>query len=130
MKNYYEILGVSADSDEGVIKANYRKLAKKYHPDLHPGDKEAESRFKEIGQAWAVLGDPDRRAGYDAERAQKKSASNKKSSVPKSKIDYTEMMNQFDTFFGKTAPPGRAKPVKNPLDASELFERYMGKGYK
>ena len=64
-KDYYEILGVSKDSDEGTIKSKYRQLAKKYHPDLHPGDKEAEAKFKEAAEAYAVLSDPERRKRYD-----------------------------------------------------------------
>ncbi|MDI6601695.1 MAG: molecular chaperone DnaJ [Thermoanaerobacteraceae bacterium] len=64
-KDYYEILGVSKDATVEDIKKAYRNLAKKYHPDLHPGDKEAEQRFKEINEAYEVLSDPDKRAQYD-----------------------------------------------------------------
>jgi molecular chaperone DnaJ len=64
-KDYYEILGVSRDASEKDLKAAYRKLARKYHPDVNPGDKHAEERFKEIAEAFAVLSDPEKRAQYD-----------------------------------------------------------------
>ncbi|MBU5455492.1 molecular chaperone DnaJ [Caproiciproducens sp. MSJ-32] len=65
LKDYYEILGVSRDATESEIKTAYRFLAKKYHPDLNPGDKEAEQRFKEINEAYEVLSDSDKRRRYD-----------------------------------------------------------------
>jgi molecular chaperone DnaJ len=64
-RDYYEILGVSRDAGEGEIKKAYRKLAMKYHPDRNPGDKEAETKFKEAAEAYEVLRDPDKRARYD-----------------------------------------------------------------
>jgi len=64
-RDYYEVLGVSRDADENEIKKAYRKLAKQYHPDLHPNDKEAEARFKEINEAYAILSDPQKRKQYD-----------------------------------------------------------------
>jgi len=64
-KDYYEILGVSRDADAEELKKAYRRLARKYHPDLHPGDKEMEAKFKEINEAYAVLHDPEKRAQYD-----------------------------------------------------------------
>lgn len=64
-RDYYEVLGVSKDADEATIKKAYRKLAKKYHPDINPGDKEAEAKFKEASEAYAVLSDADKRRQYD-----------------------------------------------------------------
>ncbi len=64
-RDYYEVLGVSKGADEGEIKKAYRKLAKECHPDLHPGDKAAEARFKELGEAYEVLSDKEKRARYD-----------------------------------------------------------------
>ncbi|MDF1521244.1 MAG: molecular chaperone DnaJ [Trueperaceae bacterium] len=65
MADYYELLGVARDADDGVIKSAYRKLALKYHPDRNPDDASAEERFKEINEAYAVLSDREKRARYD-----------------------------------------------------------------
>ena len=64
-RDYYEVLGVDKNADESTLKKAYRQLAKKYHPDMHPGDKEAEAKFKEASEAYAVLSDPDKRRQYD-----------------------------------------------------------------
>lgn len=64
-RDYYEVLGVSRDADDAAIKKAYRQLAKKYHPDTNPGDKEAEAKFKEASEAYAVLSDPEKRRQYD-----------------------------------------------------------------
>ena len=64
-RDYYEVLGLKKGASEEEIKKAYRKLAKQYHPDLHPGDKEAEAKFKEVNEAAQVLGDPEKRAKYD-----------------------------------------------------------------
>lgn len=64
-RDYYEVLGLSKGADEASIKKAYRTLAKQYHPDMHPGDAEAEARFKEVGEAYTVLSDPEKRAQYD-----------------------------------------------------------------
>ncbi|RMG04329.1 MAG: molecular chaperone DnaJ [Nitrospirae bacterium] len=64
-RDYYDILGVKRDASQEEIKKAFRKLARKYHPDLNPGNKEAEKRFKEINEAYDVLGDPKKRAEYD-----------------------------------------------------------------
>ena len=64
-RDYYEVLGVAKDADEATLKKAYRTLAKKYHPDLHPGDAEAEKSFKEVNEAYDVLSDSDKRAKYD-----------------------------------------------------------------
>jgi DnaJ-class molecular chaperone len=65
MPDYYKILGVPRGADEKEIKSAYRKLARKYHPDVNPGDKSAENRFKEVSEANEVLSDPEKRKFYD-----------------------------------------------------------------
>src|SRR5690348_277217 len=64
-KDYYQLLGVTKRSDEKDIKSAYRKLARKYHPDVNPNDKTAEAKFKEISEAYEVLGDAEKRKLYD-----------------------------------------------------------------
>ncbi|MBO6054493.1 MAG: molecular chaperone DnaJ [Oscillospiraceae bacterium] len=64
-RDYYEVLGLEKGASEDEIKRAYRKLAKKYHPDMNPDDKDAEAKFKEVGEAYEVLSDPDKKARYD-----------------------------------------------------------------
>ena len=64
-RDYYEVLGLDKNADDAAIKKAYRQLAKKYHPDMNPGDAEAEKKFKEASEAYAILSDPDKRKQYD-----------------------------------------------------------------
>ena len=64
-RDYYEVLGVDRNADDAALKKAYRQLAKKYHPDVNPGDKEAEAKFKEATEAYSVLSDPAKRKQYD-----------------------------------------------------------------
>ena len=63
-KDYYQTLGVDRNASEKDIKSAYRKLARKYHPDVNPGDKSAEEKFKEVSEAYEVLSDKDKRTKY------------------------------------------------------------------
>ena len=64
-QDYYEVLGLPRTATEAEIRKEYRKLARKYHPDVNPGDKSAEEKFKEINEAYEVLSDADKRRRYD-----------------------------------------------------------------
>lgn len=64
-RDYYEVLGIDKNADDATIKKAYRKAAKEYHPDLHPGDKQAEEKFKEVNEAYEVLSDSEKKARYD-----------------------------------------------------------------
>src|SRR5512141_3479413 len=69
-KDYYEILGVAPDAEKKVIQQTFRQLARKHHPDVNPGNKEAEEKFKTINEAYQVLSDAKQRKKYDELRAQ------------------------------------------------------------
>lgn len=64
-RDYYEVLGINKSADQNEIKSAFRKLAKKYHPDLNPGDSDAEVKFKEVNEAYGILGDPEKKQKYD-----------------------------------------------------------------
>ena len=64
-KDLYAVLGVERTADDKKLKSAYRKLAKKYHPDANPGNKDAEQKFKDVGEAYAILSDPEKRKLYD-----------------------------------------------------------------
>ena len=68
-KDFYQTLGLPKDASESDVKKTYRKLARQYHPDSNPGDAKAESKFKEISEAFSVLSDADQRKEYDAIKA-------------------------------------------------------------
>ena len=104
-KDYYATLGVAPEADEAAIKAAYRKLARQFHPDLNPGDTQAEDRFKAINEAYQVLGDADQRRKYDTmrEQYQRGDASN---------FDYSQW---------QSAPGGSYSRTVNADDLNDMF---------
>ena len=139
MNEYYRTLGVQPGASQDDLKKAYRALAKKYHPDLHPGDQEAETRFKEANEAYDVLGDPDKRKEYDAKQqtAQRHQAPNKARSATRTPrggpVDFSQMQGGFAQFFGFDPATGQvldeekvSGQKRNPLDTTDLFERFMG----
>ncbi|UHA72251.1 DnaJ domain-containing protein [Paenibacillus sp. 481] len=146
MKNYYDILEVSRNASQEEMKKSYRKLAKKYHPDVNPGNNDAEARFKEVQKAYETLSDETARQAYnerlDGGRAHTGSSStgtaqggadkqsNQASSQP---FDIRNVEKNFEQFFGFNPKTKKASikkddasANKNPLDTTDLFNRYFG----
>lgn len=135
--DYYQIMGVSKDADAATIKKVYRKLVKEYHPDTHPGDKQAAERFKQIAEAYAVLGDDEKRKLYDQELTAagvKKRQNSSRKEAPSNPFDPMDFQREFENLFSfggqqaKTEKNSKNQGTNkvNPLDTSALFERYMG----
>jgi len=138
--DYYGILEVTKDATEEEIKKSYRRLSKKYHPDANPGNAEAEKRFKDISEAYAVLGDKKKRQEYDKKNLNenKKTGKNSHGTVKKeSGFSYTDfdlenMSYQFEQFFGFHPKNGKTdmrqgrKNGANPIDMTDMFEKFMG----
>ena len=105
-KDFYAVLGVSADVSADEIKKTYRKLARKYHPDANSADPSAETRFKEIGEAYAVLSDAEQRQQYDAVRAMSRGGARFTAGGPNGAPGGFE--DVFSTLFGGGGPAGPA----------------------
>ena len=139
MNEYYRVLGVAPGASQDELKKAFRELAKKYHPDIHPGDRNAEARFKEINEAYEILSDPDKRREYDAKQQtpRRQPTPDKAGSFTRTprdgSVDFAQMQNGFSTFFGFDPKTGQvideskvSGQTKNPLDTTALFERFMG----
>ena len=134
--NPYQVLGVSQTADEDTIKKAYRKAAKECHPDTHPGDKRAEERFKEIGEAYRILSDKQKReeqksaAGRNSTGTCRNGAGTGRKNTGGGTIDPGDIEKEFERFFsmGKQSEKkeNRTQQKINPMDVTDLFERYMG----
>lgn len=142
--DYYKILNVPHQADESQIKQAYRKLAKRYHPDLNPDNPEAEARFKDIVEAYETLGDPAKRRKYDANMIQ---ASATMGTEPKAQkaarsagaaqgVSFGNFTRDMERYFGFSFQAGQQggkqnpgngadKNRKNPLDVTDMFEAFM-----
>ena len=133
--DYYNILGVSEQAEEEQIKQAYRRLAKKYHPDLNPNDSEAEEKFKNVVEAYETLGDADKRKEYDLKKTKtgdgrKRESTASAKSPNKNMADFTKDMERY---FGFSFAGGQAEKQKtgadgkkrNPLDVTVMFEAFM-----
>ena len=144
MNELYKRLGVAPTATDIEIKKAYRKLAKKLHPDLNPDDPQAEAKFKEINEAYETLSDPDKRKSYDAAQQptrQEQPGKRPGAAGPAPRppaggpIDFSQMAGGFASFFGFDPETGDItdeskvsgqSPKKNPLDMSDMFEKFMG----
>lgn len=144
MADWYSVLQVSRQATEGEIKSAYRKMAKKYHPDAHPGDRECEARFKEITEAYTILSDAKKRRKYDEEldRQPREGTPKGPKKHPRedagaAKVDFENISRSFESFFGfdpRTKEVVNEKKLKpdyktgNPLDTTKIFEAFMANG--
>lgn len=139
--DYYRILGLPETADTEAVKRAYRRMVKGCHPDAHPGDKNAEERFKQITEAYAVLSDAEKREKYDSERAgatrgQKAAAGGQSGGQPFGPEGFRGGFEDFFSFMGGQPKQNRTgkqetdknkqEAKRNPIDTSGLFERYMG----
>ena len=138
--NYYQILGLQRDVSQAEIKKAYRRIAKQYHPDSNPGNREAEKKFKEASEAYEVLSNEEKRENYDHKLTTEwnkpkptKTAENK--TTVKQPFPFFSTEESFEHFFGfcpldNKTDSGKNRKTSNtktnPLDTTEMFERYMG----
>lgn len=117
-RDYYEVLGVPKDADDAALKKAYRVLAKKYHPDTNPGDKDAETKFKEASEAYAILSDPQKRQQYD----QFGHAAFENGGGPGGAggFDFSDMGDIFGDIFGDLFGGGRRRSGGGPSRGANL----------
>jgi curved DNA-binding protein len=129
IRNYYELLGVTRDATAEDIKQAFRRMARKYHPDLNPGDKAAEDKFKDISEAYEVLSDASKRSQYDKftgfwRRNRNKSSSN---NTPRERATDEDFNDEFDTFIDRLL--GRKKEAANS-NSKARSERQNQRDYR
>lgn len=134
-KDYYKVLGVDKDADDKTIKKAYRKLAKQYHPDLHPDDKKAHEKFKEINEAYEVLSDPEKRKTYDTFGSSGNFTGGMNFDPSQYGYTYTtggggDFSDFFEMFFGGGASSagGRSKRRSGGFNMSDIFGGFSGGG--
>jgi len=119
-RDYYEVLGVSRDATDTEIKKAYRKLAKKYHPDVNPGDAEAETKFKEVNEAYEVLSDHQKRARYDQFGHAGVDPNGFSSAGAGFDFDFGGISDIFETFFGSAGFGRSSRSRTGPQKGADL----------
>lgn len=120
-RDYYEVLGVEKNADDAAIKKAYRVLAKKYHPDMNPGDQEAEKKFKEASEAYAVLSDPEKRRQYDQfGHAAFEGGAGGAGGFDFSNMDMGDIFGSFGDIFGDFFGGGSRRANNGPMKGSNI----------
>ncbi len=124
MRDCYEVLGVEKSATEAEIKSAYRKLAKKYHPDMNPGDKEAEEKFKEVNDAYAILSDPEKRKKFDTYGAAAfENGGMGGGGFGGMDFDISDIFGSFGDIFGGGFGGGRSAKRNGPVRGDDLLQR-------
>src|SRR5262245_27237133 len=122
-KDYYDILGVKKSATDDEIKKAYRNLAKKYHPDKNKGNKEAENKFKEVSEAYAVLSDNEKRQQYDRMGREAFSGGNP---FGAGGFDFSQFAEQFARASGRGRPGGRRPAAGGGGGFTDVFSGLSG----
>ncbi|MGH2505786.1 MAG: DnaJ C-terminal domain-containing protein [Ktedonobacterales bacterium] len=124
-KDYYKILGVTRSASTDEIKKSFRQLARKYHPDVNPGNKQAEARFKEINEAYEVLSDPDKRRKYDTLGPNWQERYNPAASTARARTPFSRTRTSTSTGAGGSS--GSSYDYADPTGFSDFFEALFGR---
>lgn len=136
MKNLYQILEIDRNAPQNEIKKAYRKLAKKYHPDTNPNDKNACDKFREVAQAYEILSDEKKRKEYDDKLSNSKNTHTRNDHFSETKNKNTKKTNkmdvdfEFERFFGfnpktKETKKDFANKSKDPFDTTNIFNSFF-----